>query len=320
MPRGDVTLPDPTDLSIAPEVAAALAAGQAVVALETTVIAQGLPWPHNRDSTRRMDEVIRATGAVPAAIGIVEGQIVVGLSPEQQEAFARHGSTYRKVSRRDLAAVVVQKANGATTVSATLIIAALAGISVFATGGIGGVHPGAETSFDISADLVELGRQPVLVVASGAKSILDLPKTLEVLETNGVPVVGYRTNDFPAFYSQTSGLALEDVVGTPAAAAAYLSAQQALGLGGVLIANPVPENAALPQSELARWTDQAEAEATKAGVSGAALTPFLLRRLFELSEGRTLTANLALLEANAALAAEIAVAYAKQSSSVKGRD
>ena len=296
-------------VDLRPEVAAALQAGGAVVALETTVIAQGLPWPHNLESAQAMSARVREAGACPAVIGLLGGKLVIGMSDEEVEGFCQPGQEIFKVSRQDLAGVLARKESGATTVSATLIAAQLAGIPCFATGGIGGVHRGAEASFDVSADLLELSRAAVCVVASGAKSILDLPKTLEVLETQGVPVVGYGTQDFPAFYARQSGLSLHQSVSSPEGAAALLAVQRDLGLGGLLIANPVPTAAALPPAELEAWIQQAEAEARGQGVGGKALTPFLLRRLFELSDGRTLAANLALLEANAALAGRIAVAY-----------
>jgi pseudouridine-5'-phosphate glycosidase len=300
-------------LNIRPEVAAALDAGRAVVALESTVISHGLPYPHNLEIARRLEAIIREGGAVPATVAILGGQIRVGLDDTQIQHLAT-ASAIAKVSRRDLGAVLARGGDGATTVAATMIAAALAGIRVFATGGIGGVHRGGETSLDVSADLAELGKSPVAVVASGAKAILDLPRTLEVLETHGVPVIGYGTDRFPAFFSRDSGLALDARAETPEAAAVIMAAHWDLGLaGGLLVCNPVPEAAALAPEEVAAWVEVALGEAEAAAIAGAEVTPFLLSRLNELSAGRTLAANIALLEHNGAVAAEIALAFADQS-------
>ncbi len=297
-------MPDPFE--IRPEIAEAVARRRPVVALESTLIAQGLPYPDNLETALGAEARVRTAGALPATIGIVGGGVVVGLNRAEIEAFAT-GSDVLKVSRRDMARAVAAGVMGATTVAATLYAAQRAGISVLATGGIGGVHRGGEASLDISADLIELGRTPVAVIASGAKSILDLPRTLEMLETQGVAVIGYRCDEFPAFYLRSSGLALEARVDTPADAAAILRAQHALGLGsGTLIANPPPDGAALDRDELEAWLAEAERRAAAEDVIGKSLTPFLLRQLFELSGGRTLAVNKALIEANAALAAEIA--------------
>jgi pseudouridine-5'-phosphate glycosidase len=300
-------------LDIRPEVAAALDAGRAVVALESTVISHGLPYPHNLEIAQRLEAIIREGGAVPATVAILSGQIRVGLDEAEIEYLAT-ASGIAKVSRRDLGAVVAGGGDGATTVAATMIAAALAGIRVFATGGIGGVHRGGEVSLDVSADLAELGQSPVAVVASGAKAILDLPRTLEVLETHGVPVIGYGTDRFPAFFSRSSGLTLDARAETPEAAAAIMAAHWDLGLaGGLLVCNPVPEAAALAPEEVAAWVEVALGEAEAAAIAGAEVTPFLLSRLNDLSAGRTLAANIALLKHNAAVAAEIALAFADQS-------
>lgn len=298
-----------TTLDIRPQIAGALAANRAVVALESTVIAHGLPWPENLETAKAMEAAIVAAGAVPATIGIIGGTITIGLEAEELERFARTQGIV-KVSRRDFGSVIAAGRDGATTVAATMICAAQAGIRVFATGGIGGVHRGAKESFDVSADLRELGRTPVLVVCSGAKSILDLPHTLEVLETEGVPVVGYGTDRLPAFHARDSGLDLDQRVDTPAAAAALAGAHWDLGLGGLVVANPVPAGAAIASEVLERWIDDATKAATAQSVAGKDVTPFLLDRLAALSEGKTLAANKALLIDNARVAAEIAGALA----------
>lgn len=297
---------NPSYLSIAPAVHAALAQGRPVVALESTIIAHGLPWPDNLACARLLEDTVRAHGAEPATIGLINGCIKIGLTAAELEHFAR-ARDIAKVSRRDLAAVLTRGSGGATTVAATMYCAHLAGIRVFATGGIGGVHRGAELSFDVSADLTELGRTPVAVVCAGAKSILDLPKTLEVLETWGVPVIGYGSDHFPAFYVRETALPVDERVDTPAEAARLIHSQLALGLPGLVLAVPIPAAAALPETEVEHWLAQALHEATQAGVSGKALTPFLLARVGELSAGRTLQANLALVQHNAAVAAAVAV-------------
>lgn len=293
-------------LELAPEVEAALAEGRPVVALETALVSHGLPHPRNLETMASMTRLIREAGAVPATVGLLDGAIRVGLDDDALARFATDPGAL-KVSRRDVGPVLVTKGLGATTVAGTMLCAALAGIRVMATGGIGGVHRGGETSLDISADLAELARTDVAVVCSGAKSILDLGRTLEVLETAGVPVVGYGVDRLPAFHLRSSDLPLVARVESPAGAAALIKARAGLG-GGVVIANPVPERAALGGAEYARWLARAEAEA--AGIGGGALTPFLLDRLVKYSAGRTLAANVALLEANAALAARIAGALA----------
>lgn len=297
-------------LDIREEVARALDAGRPVIALESSLISHGLPYPRNLATARRLEAVAREEGAVPATVALLDGRIKIGLSDAELEDLAT-AEGVAKVSRRDLAAVLTGKGRGATTAAATVAAAALAGIRVFATGGIGGVHRGGEASLDVSADLGELARSPVAVVSAGAKSVLDLARTLEVLETWGVPVVGYRTDDFPAFFCRGSGLALEARVDTPEAAAEIMRAHWGLGLaGGLLFANPIPEGAAIEPEVLETWMEAVLAEAAASGVSGKAVTPFLLARLNGQSGGRTLAANVALLEHNARIGARIAAAYA----------
>ena len=297
-------------LDLHEEVADALSEGRPVVALESTIIAYGMPYPANLETAGRVAAAVRAEGAVPATVGLAGGRIKVGLDAAMIERFA-HSQGIAKVSRRDFAPVLAGGGDGATTVAGTMIVAALAGIPIFATGGIGGVHRGAETTFDISADLTELARSAVAVVSAGAKAILDLPKTLEVLETEGVPVIGYGTSEFPAFYVRTSGLALDAQVDTPETAARAIHTHRSLGLGsGVLIANPIPAAAALKRHEVEHWIEQAIDEAEDAGIAGKDVTPYLLDRLQALSGDATLNANRALIEHNARVAAQIAVAYA----------
>ncbi len=292
------------------QVEEALAEGQAVVALESTVIAHGLPYPTNLETARRMEAIIRQEGAVPATIAILGGQVRVGLDDAALEHLAT-APNIRKVSRRDLPIVVAQGGDGATTVAATATIAAWAGISVFATGGIGGVHR--DAPFDVSNDLPTLASTPVAVVCAGAKSILDLRATLEWLETAGVPVVGYGADEFPAFYSRSSGLPVDVRVDTPAEAAAIIRAQRQMNLpGGLLVAVPVPAEAAIPASRLESVITAAHEEAHRRGIEGSRVTPFLLQWLAQQTEGATLRANLALLENNAAVAARIALALARQ--------
>jgi pseudouridine-5'-phosphate glycosidase len=295
------------EASIAPEVAAALAAGAPVVALESSLVAHGLAPPAGVEVAERMEAAVRAEGAVPATIGIVAGRIHVGLDREAIQRLAR-GESVMKVSRRDLAVAVALGRDGGTTVATTMVCAHRAGIRVFATGGIGGVHRGAEISMDVSADLEELARTPVAVVCAGAKAILDLPRTLEVLETKGVPVIGYRTDEFPAFYARSSGFRVGARADDAKAAAAIIRAQLALGLGGVLVANPPPAETALPWPRVEAAVAAAVAEAEARNVRGHALTPFLLARVADLTGGKSVTANVALLENNARVAARIAVA------------
>ena len=293
-------------LRIAEEVKDALGARRAVVALETTIVTHGMPYPENVATARSLEREIRAGGAVPATIAVMEGEIRVGLSDAELERLATTKKVL-KLSRNDLAYALATRQAGATTVAATMICAQLAGIRVFATGGIGGVHRGAESSFDISADLEELARTPVAVVCAGAKALLDLAKTLEYLETRGVPVVGYRTNEFPAFWSRSSGLAAPLRMDSAGEIARMLEMKWALGLGGgVVIANPVGEAEEIPAGEIAGCIEQAVSEAAARGIAGKAVTPFILARMGELTGGRSLRTNIALVEANARLAAEVA--------------
>jgi pseudouridine-5'-phosphate glycosidase len=293
------------------EVSAALREGRPVVALESTLIAHGLPWPANLETARAAEEAVCAEGAVPATVAVWHGRPTVGLDAAQVEHLAR-ASGVRKASRRDLGAAVAQGACAATTVAATMALAHAAGVRVFATGGIGGVHrsPTSTISWDVSADLHELARTPVAVVCAGAKSILDLPATLEVLETLGVPVVGYRTDAFPAFYVASSGLPVGARAETPAEAAALARAHWDLDGAGVVLAQPLPAGEALAADEFEAALRGAEAEAARQGVRGPALTPFLLARLAEATGGRTLRANQRLVVGNARLAARVARALA----------
>jgi pseudouridine-5'-phosphate glycosidase len=305
-----VTSPNPL-LDVSEEVATALAEGRAVVALESTIISHGMPYPENLKTAREVEQVVRDHGAVPATIALIGGRLKVGLDEAALEELAKPGDV-AKASRRDLAALVARGATAGTTVASTMYIAALAGIPVFATGGIGGVHRGAELSFDVSADLLELGSTAVTVVCAGAKSILDLPKTLEVLETHGVPVVGVGTDEFPAFFSRTSGLPVAHRVEDAVELARLVAAQQRLGLkGGVLVANPIPEGDALASAEIDGIIEQALADADTQGVKGKDVTPYLLARVNELTGGRSLTANVALIRNNAAFAADLSVALSK---------
>jgi len=292
-----------------PEVENALAEGRPVVALESTVISHGLPYPHNLELAQEMENIVRTQGAVPATIAILDGQLYAGLNASHIERLADPHAQVRKVSRRDFGAILAQKTLGATTVAATMLIAHWAGIRVFATGGIGGVHRGG--AGDVSADLLELSQTPVAVVCAGAKAILDLPRTLEWLETFGVPVLGYQTQELPAFYSRSSGLALVDSVHTPAEAAALLKAHWGLGLpSGVLLTVPIPSTDAIPAEEIMPAVEQAVSEAAQQNITGKELTPFLLSRLLEITEGRSLAANLALLKNNGRVAGQIAGALA----------
>ena len=298
-------------LSVHPEVAEALAGGRPVVALESTVIAHGLPRIVAAETARAVEAAVRSGCAVPATIAVLDGRIRVGLDEDGLTRLTS-GSAVPKLSRRDLPVALATGGDGATTVATTMIAAALAGIRVFATGGIGGVHRGAAESFDISADLEELARTGVAVVCAGAKSILDLPKTLEYLETRGVPVLGLGTDRFPAFYVRDSGLPVSHACADAEAVARILRVRWLLDNdGGVVVANPIPEAEALPEPEIEASIRGAIAEARGRGIAGPALTPFLLSRLAEASGGRTLLANIALLKHNAGAAAAIAAAYRK---------
>ncbi|HEY0835019.1 MAG TPA: pseudouridine-5'-phosphate glycosidase [Azospirillum sp.] len=297
-------------LSLAPEVADALAENRPVVALESTVIAHGMPHPQNVETARALEAAVRAEGAVPATVAVLDGRIRVGLDNDDIDRLATSKDVW-KLSRRDLAVALATGALGATTVAATMIAAERAGIAVFATGGIGGVHRGAETSFDISADLDELARTSVCVVCAGAKSILDLPKTLEYLETRGVPVLGLGTDEFPAFYARSSGLPVARRCDTADEVARIMHAKWRLGLdGGIVAANPIPEADALDAAGTEAAIARALAEAAAQGIAGKAVTPFLLARMKEITGGRSLAANVALIRNNAVTAARIAAAYA----------
>ncbi|GAA5527808.1 pseudouridine-5'-phosphate glycosidase [Herpetosiphon gulosus] len=297
-----------TKLILAPEVQAAFANSQPVVALESTVISHGLPYPHNREIALQLEATVRAGGAVPATIAVIQGLVHVGLTNEQIEHFAT-AKDVLKLSRRDIGYAVAAGRDGATTVAATMAIAELAGIQVFATGGIGGVHRGARDTWDVSADLGELGKSSVLVVCAGAKSILDLPATLEVLETYGVPVVGYTTEELPAFYSAHSGLQLGRRVDDPAQAAAAWAAHRLYGGGsGMVLAVPPPVEKALDPQFVEAAIGRAIAQAEAAGIRGAAVTPFLLSAMARETEGESIATNTALLNNNAQVAAQVAVA------------
>lgn len=293
-----------------PEVTAALAEGRPVVALESTIITHGMPWPGNRDMALEVEAAIRAEGAVPATIAVIDGRLHAGLDEAAITALAQ-AKDVMKLSRADFAYALSEGRTGATTVAATMMAAHLAGISVFATGGIGGVHQGAETSFDISADLDELGRTPVIVVSAGAKAILDIPKTLEALETRGVPVVAFGQDAMPAFWSRDSGLKAPLRLDDAAAIARFETTRRALGgHGGMLIANPVPVEDEIAASEMNRHIASALATARAKGIEGKAVTPFLLGEILELTKGASLKTNIALVLNNARLAARIAAALA----------
>ena len=295
-------------LDIAPEVAEALAQGKPVVALESTIISHGMPYPQNVQTAVNVERIIRENGAVPATIAIIGGRLKAGLTPEELEYFGKKGQAIHKASRRDLAVLCARREDGATTVTTTMIIAHMAGIKVFATGGIGGVHRGAETTMDISADLEELGQTPVMVVCAGAKSILDLGLTLEYLETKGVPVIGYGTEELPAFYTRQSGFRVDYRIDTPEELAAAFKAGHEMGLkSGMLVTNPIPEEFAMPKAVI----DQAIAECNTKGIHGKETTPFLLARVAELTGGDSLASNIRLVYNNAMVAAQTAAAYCK---------
>lgn len=295
-------------IAYSPEVAAARAAGRPIVALESTIISHGMPYPQNVQTAREVEDIIRAGGAVPATIALLDGKIRVGLTPEELELLGRSPEAL-KISRRDLPYALAARKIGATTVAATMICAELAGIRVFVTGGIGGVHRGAETSFDISADLQELARTSVAVVCAGAKSILDIGLTLEYLETHGVPVLAIGQDNFAAFYTPDSGFKADFRIDEPAEQARFLKTKWALGLaGGVVISNPVPAAAAMPRAEIDAITEQALGEAAAQGITGKAVTPYLLARIKALTEGRSLATNIALVKHNAQAGARLALA------------
>lgn len=299
-------------LDISPEVQQALEDGKPVVALESTIISHGMPYPKNVETAMLVEKTIRENGAVPATIAIIGGRLKAGLSPEEIEYLGKSGRKVAKVSRRDLAAIVARGADGATTVTTTMIIAHMAGIKVFATGGIGGVHRGAETTMDISADLEELASTPVMVVCAGAKSILDLGLTLEYLETKGVPVIGYGTDELPAFYTRSSGFGVDYRVDTPAQLAAMFKAQQELGMkGGMLVTNPIPEQYAMDKAVIDAAIEQAVAESKEQGIHGKETTPFLLARVVELTGGDSLESNIQLVLNNAIVASKTAAELCK---------
>ena len=297
-------------LDVNPEVAEAIANGKPVVALESTIISHGMPYPQNVETALNVERIIRENGAVPATIAIIGGRLKAGLTADEIEYFGKKGQAIHKASRRDLAVLCARGEDGATTVTTTMIIAHMAGIKIFATGGIGGVHRGAETTMDISADLEELGQTPVMVVCAGAKSILDLGLTLEYLETKGVPVIGYGTNELPAFYTRQSGFGVDYRIDTAQELAKAFKAQNDLGFqAGMLVANPIPEEYAMPLETITAAIDQAIAESVEQGIKGKETTPFLLARVAELTGGNSLASNIQLVYNNAKVAAQTAVHY-----------
>ncbi len=294
-------------LEISPEVKSALAEGRPVVALESTIISHGMPYPQNVETAMNVEKIVRENGAVPATIAIIGGKLKAGLSADEIEYLGKKGYDVTKASRRDLPVLVARGEDGATTVATTMIIAAMAGIKVFATGGIGGVHRGAEVTMDISADLEELARTPVLVVCAGAKSILDLGLTLEYLETKGVPVIGYGTDELPAFYTRKSGFGVDYRLDTPDEIAAAFRAKLEMGLaGGMLVTNPIPEPYSMDPDVINKAIDEAVAEANAKGVRGKQTTPFLLAKIKDITGGDSLASNIRLVYNNAALAAQVA--------------
>ena len=296
-------------LKLSPAVAAAISEGKPVIALESTIISHGMPYPQNLETARLCEAEARKNGAEPATVAVIHGQLCAGLTDEELEYLAKAGPNVAKASRRDLPVLLARKADGATTVAATMIVAAMAGIRVFATGGIGGVHRGAETTMDISADLEELAQTPVAVVCAGAKSILDLGLTLEYLETKGVPVIGYRTKTLPAFYTYESDFSVDYRMDTTKEIADAINAQRKIGYpGGMLITDPIPEEYAMPKAVIDAAIEQALKEATEKGIKGKATTPFLLARVCELTGGESLKSNIKLVLNNVALAAQIAAA------------
>ena len=299
-------------LSISQEVRQALDEGRPVVALESTIISHGMPYPQNVETALKVEQTIRDHGAVPATIAIIGGKLKAGCTPQEIEYLGKKGQAVTKASRRDLPVLIARGEDGATTVTTTMIIAAMAGIRVFATGGIGGVHRGAETTMDISADLEELAMTPVLVICAGAKSILDLGLTLEYLETKGVPVIGYGTEELPAFYTRHSGYKVDYRIDTPAELAAAFRAKMEMGLqGGMLVTNPIPEQYSMPADVINKAIDQAITEAKQQGIRGKQTTPFLLARVKDLTGGDSLASNIQLVLNNARLAAQTAAALAQ---------
>ena len=298
-------------LDVAPEVQEAIKAGKPVVALESTIISHGMPYPQNVETALNVEKIIREGGAVPATIAIIGGRLKAGLTPEEIDYLGKTGAGVTKASRRDLPILVAEKRDGATTVTTTMMIAAMAGIEIFATGGIGGVHRGAETTMDISADLEELAQTPVMVVCAGAKSILDLGLTLEYLETKGVPVIGYGTNELPAFYTRKSGFGVDYELDTPEELAAAFHAERELGMkNGMLVTNPIPEKYSMDHKVIDKAIEQALAEAKAQGIHGKETTPFLLAKVKDLTGGDSLESNIQLVYNNAVLGAKTACALA----------
>ena len=298
------------NIKINPEVQEAIKEGRPVVALESTIISHGMPYPQNVETALQVEKIVREHGGIPATIGIIDGIGIVGMTSDEIEAFGKKGQEIPKVSRRDLATIMATGSWGATTVATTMILSNLAGVEFFVTGGIGGVHRGAELTFDVSADLEELARTNVTVICAGAKAILDLPKTLEVLETKGVPVLGYGTDELPAFYSRESGLKVDSRVDTPEEAAAIIKMKRELGLdGGVLITNPISKEESLPADEINVVIESALLEMEMLGIKGKDCTPFLLAKIADLTGGDSLAANIKLVFNNAAVGTEIAKAY-----------
>ena len=299
-------------LDIAPEVRKALEEGRPVVALESTIISHGMPYPQNVETALNVEKIIRDNGAVPATIAVIKGRLKAGLSPEEIDYLGKTGTAVAKASRRDLPVLVAEGRDGATTVTTTMIIAHMAGIRIFATGGIGGVHRGAETTMDISADLEELSQTPVMVVCAGAKSILDLGLTLEYLETHGVPVIGYGTKELPAFYTRKSGFAVDYELDTPAELAAAFHAQRELGLkNGMLVTNPIPEEYSMDPAVINAAIEKAVADAKAQGIHGKQTTPFLLAAIKDITGGDSLASNIQLVYNNARLAAKTAAELSK---------
>ena len=299
-------------LDVAPEVRQALDEGRPVVALESTIISHGMPYPQNVETALNVEKIIRDNGAVPSTIAVIGGRLKAGLSPEEINYLGKTGTAVAKASRRDLPVLVAEGRDGATTVTTTMIIAHMAGISVFATGGIGGVHRGAQQTFDISADLEELAHTPVMVVCAGAKSILDLGLTLEYLETHGVPVIGYGTKELPAFYTRKSGFQVDYEIDTPAELAKAFYVKQDMGLGGgMLVTNPIPEEFSMDADVINKAIDEAVAEANALGIHGKATTPFLLAKIKDLTGGDSLASNIQLVYNNARLAAQTACELSK---------
>ncbi|MBO4501409.1 MAG: pseudouridine-5'-phosphate glycosidase [Clostridia bacterium] len=299
-------------LSVSAPVAAAISENRPVVALESTIISHGMPYPQNVETALEVERTVREIGAIPATIAIIGGKLKAGLTPEEIEYLGKKGTKVAKASRRDLAFLVSRGADGATTVTTTMIIAAMAGIKIFATGGIGGVHRGAETTMDISADLEELARTPVMVVCAGAKSILDLGLTLEYLETKGVPVVGYGTDELPAFYTRQSGFKVDYRADTPQELAKAFICSEKMGLGGgMLVTNPIPREYSMDPAVINAAIDEAVAESRRLGIKGKETTPYLLAKIKDLTGGESLESNIKLVLNNARLAAKTACEYAR---------